>query len=235
MTEPRRLGGILALRETWCRPDEKILWCCDGAKPRFDVPKANPDGTTGRKPGSAIMGAIAVADFLISDDADTGNGPPTTPAVIASGPNVHCEAARLAYTAAAEPGLWVLTSQRFAYVAPVPAPEPPPLPQERGLLGKLRSKAESVRTFVTGGPGFTAGEPIPVRAQRSVFELHGGQFTAAGAAIRERPRFTDPKPVFEKFVFTDGSTLEFHTGPGGGVPRHRLTGRLLPLDEQDKG
>lgn len=234
MTEPRRLGGVLALRETWCRPDEKILWCCSGAKPRFDIPKVNSDGSTGGKPLDTILNVLDVANFLVSDTADLDSERPAAPAVLVTGPSAHCEAARLAYTAAAEPGLWVLTTQRFAYVAPVPAPEPPPAAQERGLLGKLRSKAESVRTFVTGGPPFPAGEPIPVRAQRSVFELHGGQFTAAGAAVRTRPRFADLKPVFDRFVFADGSALDFHTGPPGGVPRHRQTGRLLPLDEQDK-
>lgn len=234
MTEPRRLGGVLALRETWCRPDEKILWCCNGAKPRFDIPKVNPDGSTGGKPLDTIVTVLDVASFLTSEDGGPDGDRPPTPAVLVSGPGVHCEAARLAYTAAAEPGLWVLTSQRFAYVSPVPAPEPRPAPQERGLLGKLRSKAESVRTFVTGGPAFPDGEPIPVRPQRSVFELHGGQFTAAGSAVRTRPRFAEANAVFEKFVLADGSTLEFHTGPAGGVPRHRQTGRLLPLDEQDK-
>ena len=125
MTEPRRLGGVLALRETWCRPDETIVWCCSGAKPRFDIPKVHPDGTTGAKPLDTIVKVLDVANFVVSEDADLDSDRPAVPAVLVSGPNPHCEAARLAYTAAAEPGMWVLTSQRFAYVAPVPATTSP--------------------------------------------------------------------------------------------------------------
>lgn len=230
MTEPRRLGGVLALRETWCRPDETIQWCCEGARPRFDMPGVAPDGATGQ--AKAFNTAMNVADFLLSDNG-SGDGPPAPPAVLATGLGPNCEAGRLAYAAAAEPGLWVLTSQRFAYVAPVP--DPPPPSQPRGLLGKLQAKAESVRSFVTGGSAYTPGEPVPVRPQRSVFEIHSGQVTVLGPTVRRRPRFTVREPVFDKFVFADTSSLEFYTGPGGGlIPSTRLTTRLMPLTEEDK-
>ncbi|MEV0646212.1 hypothetical protein AB0I28_13205 [Phytomonospora sp. NPDC050363] len=233
MTEKRRLGGILALRETWCRPDETVLWCCEGAEPRFDVPGLRPDGAVGKK-RSALDTAINVVDFVASDNF-SGSGPPQAPAVIATGPSAHCEAARMAYTAAAEPGLWVLTSHRLAYVAPVPDPAPATVPQSRGLLGKLREKADNVRGFITGGPWYADDEPVPVRRQRSVFEIHTGGFTVIGTAVRDRPRFTDPKPLYEKVALPDGSLLEFYAGPGGGrLFRTRQTGRLLLLDEQDR-
>ncbi|GIG68443.1 hypothetical protein [Phytomonospora endophytica] len=230
MTEQRRLGGVLALRETWCRPDEKILWCCDGAKPRFDVPGVNPDGSTG-KGQKRLETAFAVAD-LLSGEPDSDTGVPT-PKVIASGTSANTEAPRLAYAAAAEPGLWVLTTQRFAYVAPVPDPTPPPAPQQRGLLGKLRSQAENVRSFVSGGPAYVPGEPVPVRAQRSVFELHSGQVTATGPSVWKRPRFHDLEPVFDSFVFADRSMLSFFAGPGEGrIQGARQTTRLMPLSEE---
>lgn len=234
MTEPRRLGGLLALRETWCRPDEPILWCCTGAGPRFDVPGVGPDGKPG-KGRSALGAALAVADFLTSEDPGSSAGPPEPPAVIASGPAMHAEAPRLAQTAAAEPGLWVYTPYRLAYVAPVSDPAPAPAPQARGLLGKLRSQAENVRAFVTGSSGYANGEPIGLREQRSVFELRPGQFTGAGTAVRERPRFTDREPLYDRFVLADGSLLEFYAGPGGGLlPRTRQTGVLLALTEVER-
>lgn len=232
MTEQRRLGGVLALRETWCRPDETILWCCEGAKPRFDVPGVNPDGTTG-KGQKRLDVAIAVAG-LLAGEADFDTDVPT-PAVIASGTTAHAQAPRLAYAAAAEPGLWVLTSQRFAYTAPVPDPAPPPARQPGGLMGKLRSRAESVRSFVTGGPAYTPGEHVPVRPQRSVFEIPREQVTPTGLSVREKPRFTDRRPVFDTYVFTDGSMLAFYAGPTDGrIPGARQSVRLLPLIEEDK-
>lgn len=247
MAEVRRLGGILALRETWCREGEPITWCCAGGGVRFDVQGMRADGKGRRGTAMSVAGAvIAVADFVANDGDVDGSGPPLPPAVIASGAHEGCEAVRLARAASSSKGLWVLTPQRLAFVEPVPEPEQTPTPPAPapgagvgvgGLLGRLRSKVEAkvedVKAFVSFA-GYVPDEPVPLRGMRSVFELAAGTYTLAGAAVRRRPRFTDRAPVFDTIVLSDGSALEFYAGPQGDIPGKLQQPGLIPLAEKAK-
>ena len=168
MAEPRRLGGVLALRETWCRDCEPILWCVPGGDVRFDVPGMRADG----KPPRSTARKVAGAAFAVAAGGGGVGG---------------------------------------------------------ALLGRLRSKVDGVRTFFSS---WAPDEPVPVRRQRSVFELPAGTYTLAGAAVRERPRFTDHSPLFEKPVLSDGSALEFYAGPAGDLPQRMQLTRLVPLERK---
>ncbi|HEY8479617.1 MAG TPA: hypothetical protein VIL71_07275 [Spirillospora sp.] len=144
----RKIGGALAARRHWCRPDEFIRLAVGASlkSSRFDVGGVPwygfTDGQVAAGRGERVIDAVDSVSSLVQLD-DAGASPPP---VVYYGPHPQVEIMRALYAANPDAVLtWVLTSQRFVLQ------ETPLERKETGesdsLLGKARKLGAGVRDF----------------------------------------------------------------------------------------
>ncbi|MDA3650178.1 hypothetical protein LZ318_40145 [Saccharopolyspora indica] len=213
----KQLGGVLAVRHGWCRPDEVIRFAvpCVRSSIRYDISGLSWEGTSG---GSAIgRVATAVEDLVgASSEHDNRLSPPR---VVYSGPNPQAQIMQARPEAEDADVLftWVLTSHRLALLAEVPEPA-----AEEGISDSVWQKA---RKFGAGVRDFSRdvvdilqdkklGEyppnaPVPVApvAVRAEFPLQ--QVRAINRTTRRLPGGYAQRDVFAlRIELGDGSVLE---------------------------
>ncbi|GAA4869337.1 hypothetical protein [Saccharopolyspora cebuensis] len=190
----RHLGGTLALRQHWCRPDEviRLVAAFRGSGVRFDVPGLSWEGRTGgRAAAEGIERGMIAADQLISGSWEIAGASP--PRIVYFGPGVRSQvlaAAGMERDSAAEL-MWVLTSQRTALLRrrPESVAEDGGGLWDRarrfgaGVRGFSREVVDVVRDDRLGG--HPAGAPVPLAAVDELAQLTGA--TVVGLSRRRLP------------------------------------------------
>ncbi|WP_149259871.1 hypothetical protein [Actinomadura sp. K4S16] len=192
----RELGGTLALRRHWCRPDEPVLLClyCHGTALRFDVDGHDWRGIPGGA-GRAVLNAVGAGmDSAFRED---GLNPP---AMVVHGPSSGL-AARVALPDSQETRYWVLTPHRIGVVAMLQAeaaesgaPDEP----QGGVLSRARriaaGAAEIGRALARDHP-YPPGEPVPLSRVAGLAEIPAAQIAHIGLDRRKLPSGYRPRKV----------------------------------------
>jgi hypothetical protein len=207
------LGGVLALRESWCAPDEPVLLCFDGhlGSTRFEVPGLTWWGRPERGAvGKALVGLVNAPFAIDSIGVDAGTDHPKA-VVFGGGPD------------ALAPRLWprdespavqcVLTPRRLAWVREVEPVGPEP---ERSLLGRVGGFAKEARDALAGKGSHPPHHPVETVGVETVAEVPGRQIASVALAGRRLPREFKPRDVeVLRVSFVDGSGVDVLPGREG--------------------
>ncbi|GAA3845177.1 hypothetical protein GCM10022243_09360 [Saccharothrix violaceirubra] len=215
-----KLDGVLALRESWARPDEPILLCV-GITPatvRYDAagldwwgkPARGALGTVAGGPGTAVFAAADAA----SGGAGPGDGGADAPAVVVWGRGPETLASR-ACRASARSWL-VLTPHRLACVA---APAGPSVPEpEKKLFDRVAGFAKSPLS----DPLFPPHDHVETVPITTVAEMSRERISRVALAERALPRGTRPRDVAVlRLSLVDGSGVDV-VAAGGPEQARRL-------------
>lgn len=212
----KQLGGVLAVRHGWCRPDEVIRFAvpCTRSGIRFDISGVSWDGTSG---GSAVGRAAAVAEDIVSASSEHDNRL-SPPKVVYSGPGPQAQIMQ------ARPGsedadvlfTWVLTSHRIALLAEAPAPAAEE--SADSVWQKAQRFGAGVRDFSRGVADilqdkklgeYPPNAPVPVAPVAVRAEFPVQQVRAINRTTRRLPGGYAQRKVFAlRIELGDGSVLE---------------------------
>ncbi|GAA0515371.1 hypothetical protein GCM10011581_49200 [Saccharopolyspora subtropica] len=212
-----KIGGVLAARHGWCRPDEVIRLVVPAPRggTRYDVGGLSWEGNTGGRAVAEGVERVATAvDDLFIADYESGAA---APLIVYFGPGPQAQIMRAASVANPGVGLtWVLTSQRFALLEAVVERE-----ERDGEPGSLWQKARrfgaGVRDFSRDVVDILAdnkladyapGTPIPIADVVMRAEFPVQHLRSIGPARRRLPAGHSPRHVF---------ALRIELGDGSGV------------------
>lgn len=181
----RGLGGILAIRRSWCLPDEDVLLCAESWSIGFDV--AGLDWC-GRPDGQAL----------------------TRPQVVVFGPDADAEAPAACADLGGPAPVWcVLTPLRLAWVREVEDRSEP----DGSFLGQVRGFARSTRESFAGKGEHPAHRPVETIDVWSAAEVPSARITSVTTAERTLPRDCVPRDVHVlRVALADGSGVDVVAG-----------------------
>jgi hypothetical protein len=219
-----KLDGVLAIRQSWCRPGEPILLCVgtDVSSTRFDLAGLDWQGRPERGALGKVAGAFGNAAAGVVDAAFAGSGPEDggadVPHVVAWGPHAAGIATRLCRPVSAVSWL-VLTPRRLAQVTLVEEPaEPEP---EKGLFNRVSGFAKSAREVFGGKSPYPPHQPVATAEVTAVAEVPREHIAAVSLAERKLPRQYQVRDVHALRVsFVDGSGIDVLTSAPDNA--HRL-------------
>jgi hypothetical protein len=211
-----KLDGVLAIRQSWCRPGEPILVCTPsgGVATRYDIAGADwrgrPErGALGRMAGALGNAAAGVLDAATADGGPEDNGA-DAPHVVAWGPGLDRLAATTCRPAPARTWL-VLTPQRLACVTVVEEKaEPEP---EKSVLDRVSGFAKAAREAFSGAGPYLPHEPVPTVEMTTFAEVPREQIAAVTLSERKLPRQYQHRDSHALRVsFVDGSGVDVLVG-----------------------
>ncbi|SDF47341.1 hypothetical protein SAMN05216553_101797 [Lentzea fradiae] len=208
-----KLHGVLAVRQSWCRPGEPILLCAGTGSLGFDLAGLDWRGRPERGGLGKVAGALGNVAAGVVDAALAGSGPEDggadTPHVVAWGPRADGIATRLCQPVAGVSWL-VLTPHRLGRVALVEEPaEPEP---EKSLLGRVSGLAKSARDIFGGKSPYPPHQPIATAEVTTVAEVGREHIGGVAPAERKLPRQYQTRDVHALRVsFVDGSGVDVLT------------------------
>jgi hypothetical protein len=224
------LGGTLALRRHWCRPDEPVLLCvpCHPTSVRFDMGGLDWRGLP-KKGARAVMDVVGRGvDFV---DRDLGQTM-THPVLVVHGAEAGSLAGRAVLPVPSGPRAWVLTPYRIGVVDIVPGPAAQArAAAEREAGGGLLSRARKIaagaaeigRSLGRDHP-YPPGEPVPLAGVAPVAEIPAARIAGIGLDRRKLPPGYHPRkvPVLR---------VALHDGSGFDVvaPDDEAAGRLARM------
>lgn len=214
-----KLDGVLALRTSWCRPDEDVLLCAPSSRAGigFDVAGLDWWGRPERGLGGRALRALGTATAAVAAGGprDQGQSPPSL-VVFGSAPAF----ADLPDTAA----LWcVLTPRRLGWVRTVEEPTEPEA--DVSFLTQVRGFAKNARDSLAGRSPYPAHRPIETVDVAPVAEVPRGVIASVTTAERTLPYDCATRTVHVlRVALADGSGVEFVGGP---APEHAR--RLLDM------
>ncbi|MEU3648778.1 hypothetical protein AB0E59_35765 [Lentzea sp. NPDC034063] len=219
-----KLDGVLAIRQSWCRPGEPILLCVgvDPSSTRFALAGLDWQGRPERGALGKVAGAFGNAAAGVVDAAFAGSGPEDggadAPHVVAWGPHAAGIATRLCQPVSAISWL-VLTPYRLAQVTLVEEPAAPE--EERSLLDRVSGFAKSARDVFGGKSPYPPHQPIVTSGITTVAEAAREHIGSVSIAERKLPRQYQVRDVHALRVsLVDGSGIDVLTSSAGNA--HRL-------------
>ncbi|MFI9010941.1 hypothetical protein ACIGNX_27255 [Actinosynnema sp. NPDC053489] len=223
-----KLDGVLALRESWCAPDEPVLLCAPVGTTNsgFDVRGLDWWGAPERGFGGKALRVLGTATAAVTAGGprDQGQSPPK---VVVFGPGAGTVAAGAGLAVREQSSAWwVLTPRRMAWVRT--EPEPPPADDsesDKSLLGQVWGFAKSARDAFAGKPAHPPHIPVETAAVVPLVEVPRERITGVAVAERELPYDYTPGTVHVLRVsLADGSGVDV---VGGHEPASAQ--RLLAL------
>ncbi|MFB9905097.1 hypothetical protein [Allokutzneria oryzae] len=173
MTE--KLGGVLAIREHWCRPGEPILRCFpmspwghvaidapdqSHAPDHSQLPEAAPARSLGEKAKRGAVGALVIGALLAlpgdgdnNDDDNARASRQSSPALYVVGSSPECQARRILdrLHELRCAGWWVFTPARIGWVIEIGEPKPvepkPEEPEKESTLGTVANIGKAFLSF----------------------------------------------------------------------------------------
>ncbi|MEU5845481.1 hypothetical protein [Saccharopolyspora shandongensis] len=218
----KQLGGVLAARYGWCRPDEVIRLAvpCDRSSIRFDIGGLSWEGEAG---GQAVAeGAdrmLAAVDDLVnaSSDYDSRTSPPKV-VYFGSSPQAQVMHAASAAESPETRLTWVLTSHRIALLEEVPESAEDVAGAGDSIWQKARKFGAGVRDFSRDVvdilqdkklADYEPNIPIPVSRVAVRTEFPAQHVRSIGQTARQLPAEHAPRKVFAlRIELTDGSGVE---------------------------
>ncbi|MEU5693287.1 hypothetical protein [Actinosynnema sp. NPDC020468] len=219
-----KLGGVLAIRESWARPDEPVLLCV-GVSPsaiRFDVTGLDWWGRPERGALGKVAGGLGNAVFSVANAATGGSGPedggPDAPTAVVWGPRPDTLATRTCRVGTGQSWL-VLTSHRLGCVTVV---QPPPDPEpEKSLLDRVTGFAKGARDIFTA-TSYPPHRPVETEEVVTVAEVPREHIAGVALAERKLPRGVQPRQAHVlRLSLVDGSGLDV-VAVRGPEHAHRL-------------
>lgn len=221
------MTAVLAARQHWCLPGERILWLREhnGMHTKYDVDgldeKGNPKrGVMSRALRATALGVVGVAaaiDLAVDDDnyAD-GVETRSTPVrmwVIGGGPDCLAAQAARPWTHRDLPGWqwlpawWVLTPGRFAFLTTTEAVAAL-RKGEKSLVGNVVKLAGEVAVSLAtmAAAEYPAGKPVELPEVVSGFEFDRAQIASIGPTMRQESR-KEQVPVL-RVSLVDGSGFD---------------------------
>lgn len=187
MTAPG-LDGVLAIRRSWCLPDEDILLCAASGSIGFDVAGLDWWGRGGQ--------------------ALTASG--MSPHLVVFGPSAAAEAPTACADLGGPAPMWcVLTPLRLAWVRAVEDRSEP----DGSFLGRARGFATSARESLMGKSDYPAHRPVETVDVWSAAEVPRARITSVTMAERTLPRDCATRDVHVLRVeLADGSGVDVVAG-----------------------
>lgn len=233
---PPRLGGVLAVREGWCRADEPVLLCLPvyaAHQVRYDVSGLNWDGRPEPGAGARLVrgigSAVAGGAFAAVDSTPYRDESPAPPTVVVHGPRPDGLATGLAHQVVptlrpgGAPSHVVLTPWRLGWVREQPRPDSGGADRSlweraRGLGEGIRDLARDTANAVAGRSDYPAGLPIETVSVAGLAELPRERIAGVGVVTRRYPRTYAPRDGHcLRVSLADGSALDLYVGAD---PRH---------------
>ncbi|WP_158853857.1 hypothetical protein [Saccharothrix deserti] len=224
-----KLDGALALRQSWCAPDEPILLCAfvGSTSSHFDVSGLDWWGKPERGLGGKALRALGTATAVVASGGPRDrNELASSPSAVVFGPSPD--------TVAVEAGLavrdftfawWVLTPRRMAWVRTEPesvvtGPDP-----EKSLLDQVRGFAKNARDALAGKSPHPPHVPIETAGVVPVVEVPRDRIAGVAGAERKLPHdYADGRVHVLRVSLVDGSGIDV---VAGHEPAHAQ--RLLAL------
>lgn len=206
MTDPK-LDGVLAIRRSWCLPDEDVLLCANSSSIGFDVAGLDGSGRPDRGIGGRTLKALGTA-VSAGGRRDRGQSPPQ---LVVFGPSADAEAPT-ACAALGEPApVWcVLTPLRLAWVKAVEDRSEP----DGSFLGQVRGLTKIAREIPTGRSAYSSHRPIETVDVWSAAEVPSARITSVTTAERTLPREYAMRDVHVlRVALADGSGVDIVAGP----------------------
>jgi hypothetical protein len=206
-----KLDGVLAIRQSWCRPGEPILLCAGsgGTATRYDIAGADwwgrPErGGLGKLAGALGNAAAGVVDAALADGGPEDSGA-DAPHVVAWGPGPDSLAATICRPAPVRTWL-VLTPHRLACVTVVEEQaEPEP---EKSVLDRVSGFARAARDVFSSSSPYPPHQPVLTVEMTTFSELPRERITAVTLAERKLPR---------QYQHRDSHALRVSLVDGSGV------------------
>lgn len=208
-----KLDGVLAIRQSWCLPDEDVLLCAESRSIGFDVAGLDAQGRPDRGVGGRAFKALGFAAARGRRDRGL-----SLPYLVVFGPSAAAEAP----TACADLGgpgpVWcVLTPLRLAWVRAVEdRPEP-----DRSVLGQVRGLPKIAREIPVGRGAYPAHRPVETADVWSAAEVPSARIASVTTAERE---YATRHVHVLRVALVDGSGVDVVAGP---LAEHAL--RLFEL------
>jgi hypothetical protein len=214
-----KLDGVLALRTSWCQPDEDVLLCASSSRAGigFDVAGLDWFGRPDRGPGGKALRALGTATAAVAAGGPREQGQSAPSLVVFGSAPAFAD---LPDTAS----LWcVLTPRRLAWVRTV---EEPPEPEAEGsFFAQVKGFAKNARDSLAGRSPYPAHRPIETVDVVPVVEAPRGMIASVVTAERKLPYDYSTRTVHVlRVALADGSGVEF---VGGHEPEHAR--RLLDM------
>ncbi|MCE6999089.1 hypothetical protein LZG04_30430 [Saccharothrix sp. S26] len=222
-----KLDGALALRQSWCAPDEPILLCAPVGTTNtgFDVDGLDWWGEPRRGIGGKALRALGTAAAAVTAGGprDQAQSPPKA-VVFGPGPDAIAVAPGLAVRERSF-AWWVLTPRRMAWVRTDPEPPAGEAQPDKSVLDQVLGFAKSARDAFAGKDRFPAHVPVETADVVPVVEVPRKRITGVAVAQRKLPYDYTPGTVHVLRVsLVDGSGVDV---VGGHEPAHAH--RLLAL------
>jgi len=214
-----KLDGVLALRTSWCQPDEDVLVCASSGRVGlgFDVAGLDWFGKPERGLGGKALRALGTATAAVAAGGPRDQGQ-SAPSLVVFGSGTAF--ADLPDTTA----LWcVLTPRRLAWVRVV---EDEPEPEAEGsFFAQVKGFAKNARDSLAGRSPYPAHRPIETVDLAPVAEAPRGMIASVTTAERKLPYDYSTRTVHVlRVALADGSGVEF---VAGHEPEHAR--RLLDM------
>lgn len=223
------MTAVLAARQHWCRPGERVLWMREHSSyhTKYDVDgldeKGNPQrGVMSRALRATALGVVGVAaaiDYYGGDDSGTSyddgvlSSSPVRTWIVGGAPDCLAAQAARPWTHRdlpgwqSLPGWWTLTPTRFAFLTTTEAVAELGKGQ-KSLVGNVARLAGEVAVAVAtvAAAEYPAGRPVELPEVVSGFEFDRAQLAGVAPVLRQESR-KDQVPVL-RVSLVDGSGFD---------------------------